>query len=227
MSAEKLGKPIRFLYGEQGKYSLGREMTEPPTAAPPTDSHPLRRRRLPFRVFAAQFTSPGRPRRKPNPEPCCTFLGSGACVFDYNGDSHPDIFLVNADGKGNAALYRNTGKGTFVECDQSRRSSNSRTREWAAPSATTTMTATRTWPSGRVTESRCFTMKATEPSKTSPIRLRPGAPAGPDAASPIDPYAASSPEVSNRPTPCPAARSPLPWASPSSTTTRTVTLIST
>ena len=36
-------------------------------------------------------------------------------MFDYDGDAKPDIFLVNADGKGNAALYRNTGKGTFVE----------------------------------------------------------------------------------------------------------------
>jgi hypothetical protein len=42
------------------------------------------------------------------------FLGSGACIIDFDGDGLPDIFLVNADGKGDAALYRNTGKGTFV-----------------------------------------------------------------------------------------------------------------
>src|ERR1700722_16022518 len=35
LSAEKLGKPVRFLYGEQGKYSFGQEMTEPPIGAPP------------------------------------------------------------------------------------------------------------------------------------------------------------------------------------------------
>src|SRR5579863_7033146 len=42
------------------------------------------------------------------------FLGTGACIIDFDGDGRPDIFLVNADGKGNAGLYRNTGKGTFV-----------------------------------------------------------------------------------------------------------------
>ena len=35
-------------------------------------------------------------------------------VFDFDGDGKPDIFLVNADGKGNAALYRNNGNGKFV-----------------------------------------------------------------------------------------------------------------
>ena len=42
------------------------------------------------------------------------FLGSGACVFDYNGDGKPDIFLVNFDGKGNSALFKNLGNGRFT-----------------------------------------------------------------------------------------------------------------
>jgi tetratricopeptide (TPR) repeat protein len=39
------------------------------------------------------------------------FLGSGACILDYDGDGKPDIFLGNADGSGRAALYRNVGQG--------------------------------------------------------------------------------------------------------------------
>ena len=39
----------------------------------------------------------------------------GACVFDFDGDGRPDIFLVNATGDGRAALYRNAGGGKFVD----------------------------------------------------------------------------------------------------------------
>jgi hypothetical protein len=50
-------------------------------------------------------------------------MGSGAVIFDYNGDGWPDVFLVNSgsfvDPKVAAAakhrLYRNNGNGTFTD----------------------------------------------------------------------------------------------------------------
>ncbi len=123
ITAEKLGTPVRFLYGEQGKHSLGQEMTAPatpvPTAIPVHFVNVSSISGLPqSRPVAATRARPGgkRPGASDDSAPptLASFLGSGACVFDYDGDGRPDIFLVNADGKGNAALYRNTSRGTFV-----------------------------------------------------------------------------------------------------------------
>ncbi len=124
IAAEKLGKPIRFLYRDQGKYSLGQEMAAPAIPAPA---------KIPVHFVDVTATS-GLPRMRPAPaaqarpggkvhgivdgpppSTLASFLGSGACILDYDGDDRPDIFLVNADGRGNAALYRNTGKGTFTD----------------------------------------------------------------------------------------------------------------
>lgn len=118
ITATRLGQPIRFLYGEQGKYSLAQEMVAPPQPAPPA---------IPVHFVDVTSLS-GLPWRSPPSAPdharlgstnssptLARFLGSGACILDYDGDGRPDIFLVNADGKGHAALYRNTGKGTFVD----------------------------------------------------------------------------------------------------------------
>ena len=122
-----LDRPFGDNYGEQGNLSLAVEVPPPTTVAPaipirfvdvtresgllpqiPPRPATVRRERTTHRVAAkpvAQFAA----------HSAAEFLGSGACVFDYDGDGRPDIFLVDADGKGDAALYRNLGHGRFAD----------------------------------------------------------------------------------------------------------------
>jgi tetratricopeptide (TPR) repeat protein len=139
MTSQKLGKPVSFIYGEQGKYSLAEIMQPAPEPVPPsTPVHFVNvtlAANLPGftpRVTAARLapalealpTNARAPRRKlratkaaaDNPaNGLAQFLGSGACIIDYNGDGKPDILLVDANGRGNSALYKNIGNGRFAD----------------------------------------------------------------------------------------------------------------
>ena len=140
LNAEKLGKPISFIYGEQGKYSLAEMMLPAPEPVPPalpvhfvnvtslsglaapapspapspvpaSATGPQARKNTAKRVTRPLMPSP--PESSGAPKSLAEFLGSGACILDYDGDGRPDIFLVDGDGKGNAALYHNAGNGKF------------------------------------------------------------------------------------------------------------------
>lgn len=133
-----LGRPASAVYGEQGKYSLVQDMLAPiqpaPSAIPIHFVNITQASGLPWRKPIA--TAPSRKRTThgghrhgtvptaaapstSGPDALPKFLGSGACVFDYNNDGLPDIFLADADGKGRAALYRNAGHGRFVDATKS------------------------------------------------------------------------------------------------------------
>src|SRR3984957_913372 len=150
LTTEKLGKPISFIYGEQGKYSLAEVLQPAPEPVPP--AMPVRfvnvtgMSGLPVRYGGAtgaaeqQEATPGLPlgttsgtastasatpqnttrtrriaaAKKGEANLLAKFLGSGACIIDYDGDGRPDIFLVDSDGRGTSALYRNLGNGHFA-----------------------------------------------------------------------------------------------------------------
>ena len=125
ITSENLGEPISVSYGQQGKYSRARELAWDPD--PPGPAIPVH--------FVDVTSSAGLTAVIPGPGPrgarkkkdagkteeaespsshLANFLGSGACILDYNGDGQPDVFIVNFDGQGNPALFRNDGNGKFV-----------------------------------------------------------------------------------------------------------------
>jgi Flp pilus assembly protein TadD len=138
MTSLKLGKPVSFIYGEQGKYSIAEIMQPAPEPVPPAMPVHFVNVTLAANLpaFAARVTAPPlaakleaapagtrRSTQKISATKVATidsatslaqFLGSGACIIDYNGDGKPDIFLVDADGRGNAALFKNVGYGKFA-----------------------------------------------------------------------------------------------------------------
>ena len=142
LTETNLGRPTSTAYGEEGKYSFAQEMLAPTQPAPPaipvrfinvTETSGLPWRAPPTkpllraRVRVGPGAKGGRAAREESkaesepsgPDALAKFLGSGVCVFDYNGDGAPDIFLADADGKGRPALYRNAGHGRFIDATKS------------------------------------------------------------------------------------------------------------
>ena len=101
----KLGAPMSLVYGEQGKYSLAEQISAALAPVPPA---------IPVH-FVDVTANSGLPPTVPPVKGIMVGgplipLERGACIFDFDGDRRPDIFLVNAMGDGRAMLYRNTGR---------------------------------------------------------------------------------------------------------------------
>lgn len=110
--AAKLGTPMSLTYGDQGKYSLAEIVSagaeEVPHAIPVHFVDVTLESGLPTHAISPAIQGSAQTAEADS-------HGSGACVFDYDGDGRPDIFLVNADGSGRPALYRNLGNGKFED----------------------------------------------------------------------------------------------------------------
>ncbi|MGB6483668.1 MAG: FG-GAP-like repeat-containing protein [Candidatus Acidiferrales bacterium] len=111
---KKLATPMSMIYGDQGKYSLAEEVPPGIESVPPAIAvH-----------FVDTTAASGLPMHSApldaslHQDSAAASFGSGACVFDFDPDGHPGIFLANADGSGHPALLRNIGNGRFENATQ-------------------------------------------------------------------------------------------------------------
>jgi Flp pilus assembly protein TadD len=92
ITTQHLGTPFGAGYGDQGKFSLAEFVHGGDTSAPPE---------IPVHYESQTLSQLAGP-------------SNGVCVFDYDGDGKPDLFLV-ADGDGKSQLLRNLGGGKFED----------------------------------------------------------------------------------------------------------------
>jgi tetratricopeptide (TPR) repeat protein len=106
ITQNKYGSPMSLAYGEQGQYSRAVESPQQ-QLKPPAQ----------IKVQFLDITEPAGLHGKSAPQPrrLGTFLGPGACFFDYDGDGRPDIFLTDNGGEGGVALYHNLGNGKYED----------------------------------------------------------------------------------------------------------------
>jgi Flp pilus assembly protein TadD len=103
ITAEHLGAPFGAGYGDQGRYSLA-ELPRSTVIDVPA-AIPLRFTPQPD-VFVAKAAGGDGAAIGPS---------TGACLFDYDGDGKPDLFLVNSMANGTSRLLRNLGAGKFTD----------------------------------------------------------------------------------------------------------------
>src|SRR5437879_6109237 len=103
ITAEHLGAPFGAGYGDQGRYSLAelpRSTVIDVPAAIPVRFMPQ------TDAFVAKAAGGERAAIGPS---------TGACLFDYDGDGEPDLFLVSGVANGTSRLLRNLGDGKFSD----------------------------------------------------------------------------------------------------------------
>jgi len=114
LTQKKLGLPVSRIYGEQGRLSLAQQIVAEPEvdAAIPVHFVLTRESGLPdgARSGSKQTNTPI--------EDSVASLGSGVCIFDFDGDGLPDIFLANNAGTG-PGLFRNMGHGRYADVSAS------------------------------------------------------------------------------------------------------------
>jgi tetratricopeptide (TPR) repeat protein len=105
LTREKLGSPISQIYGEQGPLSLARVVPGEPAVLPAISVQFKEVENIWRRAVQREYAlpPPNFPKRP----------GSGICVYDIDGDGHPDILLANHFG--HAVLYKNTGGWKFED----------------------------------------------------------------------------------------------------------------
>ena len=107
ITQNKLGAPISLAYGEQGKYSRAEESPLFAEKVPPA---------IPVRFVDVTKEAGLAAQLLPSASnDAASFLGSGACFLDYDGDGKLDIFLADNGPLGGLALFHNLGNGTFED----------------------------------------------------------------------------------------------------------------
>jgi len=102
----KVGTPMSLAYGEQGKYSRVVESAAVAQQVPAASA-----------VSFVNVTQQAGLASKPagDASDIASFLGSGACFLDYDGDGNTDLFLADVGPAGGMTLYRNLGNGKFED----------------------------------------------------------------------------------------------------------------
>src|SRR5712664_3932911 len=103
ITAEHLGVPFGAGYGDQGRYSLA-ELPRSTVVDVPA-AIPVRFTPQPD-AFVAKATSGDGTASGPS---------TGACIFDYDSDGKPDLFLVSGIANGTSRLLHNLGDGKFAD----------------------------------------------------------------------------------------------------------------